>query len=580
MARILGVDIDEHTIRATFVRSSMRKTEVLAYLEAPIVQGMVALETAEPEADPTAGLYPEPAPVLEEAFDVLPNEAEAEAALPEGVDVALADANDDASPEENDSEDTPAETPMVFTSPRDEAVRRALAEILSQLRPGPEQFIAGLDGREASLRILELPAIAAKKKRIAEVLPAEIDDLLPFDIDNLVLDHQLIDDPKGKAMIRVMATAVPREKIAERISELGRAGISPRQLAVGAAALDGLIPLVPALQESGSPKLILEVEGPNAEFCVVEDGRCTFARSVSLGAEAFRSETQRAAFAGLLRRTIAGYRSGGNDAIEAVYLCGEGVADGNELRPWLGEIFGAPVEDLPLPDAPGGDPMLRARHGRSAALACRTASKEKRLNLRIGEFAPAEDGSFFRTHGKLLGICAGVLLGAFAFSSYARYSVLSSEQEALQAELASVTDELFDEETTSVSRAQSLIEGGRAEVDPLPAFTAFDALDRISHAIPEDIEHTTRRLVIEMNDETREGRLEIQGSLATISERDTIASNLEETECFNEVDPGPTSPGPGNEGLNYRLELTIHCPGDEPLVSERESRRNRRGRNR
>ena len=114
--------------------------------------------------------------------------------------------------------------------------------------------------------------------------------------------------------------------------------------------------------------------------------------------------------------------------------------------------------------------------------------------------------------------------------------------------------------------------------EPAAPVTAWDALDAISAAIPQEIQHDARRLTIEIDDESREGRIELQGLVASLAERDTIAANFEAHPCFDEIKPGPTSPGPNNTGLNYRLEATVHCPGDEPIVAPDE-RRSSRSRN-
>jgi len=75
--------------------------------------------------------------------------------------------------------------------------------------------------------------------------------------------------------------------------------------------------------------------------------------------------------------------------------------------------------------------------------------------------------------------------------------------------------------------------------------------------------------VIEIDDQAREGTLEIHGRVASITERDQIAQALEDHDCLNRVVPGPTTPGRGGEGLNYRLEAEIHCPGDEPFIKKK-----------
>ncbi|MEM1415175.1 MAG: hypothetical protein AAGH15_09755 [Myxococcota bacterium] len=182
-----------------------------------------------------------------------------------------------------------------------------------------------------------------------------------------------------------------------------------------------------------------------------------------------------------------------------------------------------------------------------------------------------------RDNARLIAIAAAAVLLSFAFATYARWATLSAEQEELRAQLGEVTEAVFDTRTTSPTRAKELLEGGSSASDPLPRFTAYDALEAISAAVPPEVVHDTRRLIVEIDDVAREGRFEIQGVVPSIAERDTIVAALEAHECFQDVDKGPTS-NAGDDKLSYRLEVTIGCPGDAPAEGEDEGRRRGRGR--
>lgn len=536
MARILGLDIGPQAVRATLVRTALRSTEVVRYLEAPI------LPVGTPLAPGMGGVSPSQDAVASQ------NAADQAAANEEASDGgALA---------------PPGPSKVA-------AVRTALGTLLGQLDRPPEQVIVALDGREASLRIVELPAGAAKK--IAEVLPFELDELVPFEMDEAIVDYQPVD--RTATLLRVLAAAVPKDRVAQHLAELKEVGVDPVEVAVGAAALDGLVRLVPEL-EGDEPRVLVEIRQDRTDVCVLVGGTCHFARTLTGGLEAIRSggETLRRE----LKRTFAAYRATGAPPPERVYLCGEAARLPDAAIPWLADIVGQEVTLLQLPDAPGADPSLRPSFALATALAGRATHRGKRLNLRRGDLAHTRSGGLLRQHARLLAACAACALLAFGYSVWAQYTVLSEEQEQLRAQLAQVTKDIFDEETRSPVRARELLEGGRQTVDPLPKFTAYDVLDAISAAIPPEITHDTRRLTIEIDDETREGRFELQGTVASIAERDTIAANLEAHRCFTEIKPGPTSPGPGNERLNYRLEAEVHCPGDEPVLPDSGRRRSRR----
>ena len=633
MARILGLDIDSHSVRAVLVRTSFGRAEPLEYLEVPIVE-----EDASPDGGDLAswtdggttldglapatmgGPPPPPQPGASghamagaglgfddesTADDVFaPNGAPATAAygqraprmqLPGGFGdplrespQGLADALEpmdsatvaaDTSSDESVAPQLVDEPSGVELSPLERARRRAIRTMISRINPPPDQVIAGLDGKEASLRLVEIPSgIAKKAGRIAEVLPFQLDDMVPFDIEETVVDYQIIGEDGPTT--RLLATAVPKTTVAARLRELKAIGIDPIAMPVGAAALDGLSAFVPQLMEPG-PALVLEVEDANTEMCIVAHGVCVFARSLALGIEELADPTRRGHVLGTFKRSLGGYRAAGGAPFERAYLCGEGVRHAEGLTAFLSRevLNGLMVELLPLPQLEGfTEEADRPRFARAAALAGHTMVKGKRLDLRQGEFAKSQTRGLVKEHARLLAICAAAIFVSFIYATWARWSVLGEEQEELRGRLASVTEELFDEETRSATQARELLEGGSKVIDPLPTMSAFDVLDAITSSIPPEIHHDTRRLDIEIDDVAREGRFEIQGTVASIAERDTIKGKLEEHDCFTEVDPGPTSPGPGNEGLNYRLEVTIKCPGDEPLTPADNTRRSRRGR--
>ncbi len=447
----------------------------------------------------------------------------------------------------------------------DEAQRGAVQGILAAVGRPPDRIAASLDGRDASLRVVSLPAGAAK--RAAEVLPFELESMLPFPVEEAIIDFQPVDDVDGE--VRLMAAAVPADKIRARLEELGALGLDPRELAVGAAALDGVIELVPHLT-TAEPIMLVEVAADHTDLCVLRNGHCEVARTLSHGAlKPDLLETE-------LKRTMISFRASGTEAPERILLAGELASDPNAPG-WLGERLSAEVTQVPLPPGPGSGEGGIGRFARSAALAARMSGRRKRIDMRKGEFTPAATGGLIAQHARLLGVCAAAILLSFLFSTWARWAVLDSERDALSAQLERVTEESFGEGTTSASAARQLVERGPRNRDPLPRFDAYDLLTAVSEKIPPEITHNTRRLHIELDEDGYGARFELQGRVASVSERDQITESLESHECIAEdaIEKGRTSPGPNNEGLNYQIESVVRCPG-APAPEENSRRRRRR----
>jgi general secretion pathway protein L len=443
---------------------------------------------------------------------------------------------------------TPADDPQG----KAEALAGAVRQLMVDLDRTVDGAVVTLSGEEASLRRIEIPTAAVK--RLKQVLPFELESLLPFDLDEAIIDYQPL--AKSATQLSVLATAVPKARIAQRLSELSSCPVESLEMAVGAAALDGLVHVLPALA-TGGPHLLVHVDRRSTDVALLEGGRCVMARTLSSGLDDLEQGHHTELDTGL-RRTLAGHRAqGGNEPVTA-FLSGVAAEDPS-CAAMLEAILGLPLMTITLPTPPIVPPEWAPRFARALALAARMAGRDKRINLRQGEFAPTRTIGGIRKHARLLGAGSAAVLAAFLFSVTARYHVLSAEHDALVERLASTSQELLGEEVRTAAAARTLLSRRRASPDPLPAFDAFDALDALSRSIPAEITHTTRRLLIEIDDESHDGRFEIEGQVGSIAERDTIAAALEAQGCFQSIERGPTRPGPGNQGTMYRLEATLRC---------------------
>jgi len=449
-----------------------------------------------------------------------------------------------------------AEAPLPYSgeSESEEALLgAAVAQVLAEATRAPDRIIASLSGDAASLRLIDLPA--GIEKKVAEVLPGELGAVLPFDVEDAVIDYQVVG--RDENTIQLMAVAAPRQSVANRLRELQSAGIEPRELAVGAASFDGLGAL---LDESLENKTVLVIDvGPNStDFAVLTNGRCTFARTISGGLDLVESG-RRAELGGALQRTFASYRAQRSDTPSLILLSGE-TAPMESARQWLTEQLGIECGVAALPAAAGADEEMRPKFTKAAALAARAISRGKQLDLRQGEFASTAAAGEIRKHLRLIAVCFAAVLLSFGVSLMARYRVARAEHEELTATLVEVSRDLLTEEAHSALHARELLTAGPRIDDPLPRFDAYDVLEGISESIPADIQHDTRRLMIEIDDDGDTGRFEIQGTVGSIAERDRLVEGLQANPCFADVEKGSISTAV-QDRKDYKLVVKVRCEG-------------------
>jgi len=432
-----------------------------------------------------------------------------------------------------------------------EALRAAVGQVLALGSRPPDRIIAALNGEAASLRLIDLPA--GVEKKIAEVLPGELEAVLPFDIADSVVDYQIVG--RTDTTIQLMTVAVPHASVSARLQQLQDAGVDPRELAVGAAAFGGLGGIIGEWL-SERTVLVIDVGPDNTDFAILTAGQCTFARTLSGGMNLVESG-RRTELGASLQRTLASYKAQRSEEPSIILLAGE-TAPMETARQWLTEQLGIECGTVPIPTAPGADEDTVAKFAKAAALAARAISRKKQLDLRQGEFASRVAAGELRQHLRLIAVCVGAVLLSLIISLGARYRVARAEHEQLTEELAEVSQDLLGEETRTALHARELLTAGPRIDDPLPRFDAYDVLEAISESIPAEIKHDTRRLLIEIDDDGETGRFEVQGTVDSIAERDRLVEELQSHTCFADVEKGSISTTVGDR-KDYKVAVKVEC---------------------
>jgi general secretion pathway protein L len=456
------------------------------------------------------------------------------------------------------------------SAPQQELVRSAIRELIAALPSPPDQVIVALDGTRGSLRTVEIPMLA--KKRAYDVLPFELDALLPFEVETAVLDYQEV-GPRGDKL-QLLAAAVPETAIEEALDSLSLAGVSPRELAVGAAALDGLAPYL--VQPPGEAYILVHLDSEQTDVIVLRDGICELARTLDVGSDALSARPEALRFA--LHQTLMKYRGDGGPLPTRLVVMGVGASEPGHVD-FLGRALELEADalSLPAPQSAVGTTVSPV-FGKALALASRTQRRGKRIDMRRGRFARPRGVSQLRDYALLASVCVAALLFSYVFRVWSEYRVLASERDALSEKLALVSEERLGERTTSVKRAKDLLESGGTRKDPLPRFDAYRAMAAVSAAVPEAVKHDTRELEIELDETGQTGKLHLEGLLIDLAARDQVAEAIEAHDCIEQLERGKTSVVPGEDRKKYTLDGAIGCPGAAPPTTKKGTQSNRSGR--
>ncbi len=436
----------------------------------------------------------------------------------------------------------------------------ALRACLGQMPPGGiDSIVTTLDGASCFMHLVELPESA--KKRLAELLPFELEAELPLDIDELLIDHAILGESSGEGSAKVMSilTAAARiEDVQEAIDIVRTASDKqPERVGVSTLELEQLTHLNPALRGE-EPIALVDLGFSRADICIVQAGHLRQARALSLGVEGF-PETAPACVA-RLRQTFAAYATASNTTVSRVYVLGEGAAM-QGLPEYLSGQLGLTVEVLDRLELDGLAEDMQARlpyFGRALAVAMHGV-RGKGLDLRQGELVYERGYEHVKERAPLLaGLMAAVML-SFFFSIWAESRALAAENEALVTSLQEVTRSTFGVETGDPDEAEIELEKARKSKpeDPMPYLDGFGVAVALAETLSTEITHDIEEF------DVAKGKVKMRGLVASASDAQAVAKQFGEHRCIHEPNVTKITQVVNTERERYNLEAEVYCPEDE-----------------
>ena len=127
-----------------------------------------------------------------------------------------------------------------------------LAEVLREKSSSwaGAKVVSSIPGNLFSQRTLTLPF--ADRKRVEKALPFEVEDLVPFDLGDIVIDHLVLGSTAAgkESEKQVLCMMLPKEILRRHLDLLAGAGIDPQAVVPSYAGLFSIANMMPA--ESGA----------------------------------------------------------------------------------------------------------------------------------------------------------------------------------------------------------------------------------------------------------------------------------------------------------------------------------------
>lgn len=432
-----------------------------------------------------------------------------------------------------------------------DAIRRACEGLALQGDP----VACGFAGDSCFVHRLDLPPAAVK--RLAEIVPFELEAQVPVDIDELVYDYTQLS--LNKESLVVLTAAARLSDVRQRISLLRTAiGREPERISLAGFPLANLVSLSPALAAPG-PIALIDMGDVRSELVILKAGRPVLNRTLSAGVEGLPASAT--VLAAALRQSFAAWSVAGGAPMQALYLVGSGGgAPGAEE--YLSQELGITVSALPelaFNQVAEGTSASVSRFASAIGIALGLRAGARDLDLRRGALSYQRGFGFLKEKVPVLAGLSAAVLVSFLFYAWAQNRTLGKEYEALSADLGKATKLALGEETTDPERVDQLLGELLAakEKDPQPSLDAFDVMVKFSEAVPEDITHDVEEFDVQRS------HVKVYGIVDVAEQAEQVASALQSQECFEGVKVSKIAQKVNSDRQKYTLDFEIKCPEDK-----------------
>jgi len=172
------------------------------------------------------------------------------------------------------------------------AVADAIKRLFEKRKIRTKDVAASLSGNAVIVKKITLPLMTDAE--LAESIYWEAEQYIPFDIQDVNLDYQVLErgDSAGKSTMEVLLVAAKKEKIADYTGVIAQAGRTAVVLDVDAFALQNAYEANYGV-EAGAVVVLLNVGASATTINILSGEQSVFTRDISIGGNAYTEALQR-----------------------------------------------------------------------------------------------------------------------------------------------------------------------------------------------------------------------------------------------------------------------------------------------
>lgn len=452
---------------------------------------------------------------------------------------------------------TSTTVPLPPSSEDGDPLVQALSHLKDKIDIGTASVAVALPSEGILYRKLQIPF--KEDSKIRQVLPFELEPLLPIDINNLKFDfhkNHIADQTE------ILAVAIDQSVLQRYMDALSEANIRP-QLVV-----PGVFPLVRYLsssnERSSEQMLVLDVESDKTTFFVVNSGKIELVRRLS---STVHNEQAAEALALKIRQTLTAISEHQDDFIvpAKVYLTGPGLKDT--------DIFKRITLSLELPGEKVNLAQWAPRLEMEDLSNWRPNTMSNALALALLEADGQPCANFHRTTSPLrnfwtayrsyimgpailltvslfVGLC-GVILDKHHLNK----TVKNLDTQIKQVYLSTFpggTINKVDPLTLMKSKIKALQSGDSSSGrNPSSSIRTIDVLLQVSQLIPKDIDVLLTQMTVS------EGSVSISGETDNFNAVDDIKSRVEKGSLFKSVTIASANMDKSGKKVRFKLKIDL-----------------------
>lgn len=173
------------------------------------------------------------------------------------------------------------EEPIVSSSADYQERAVAAIKLILEQAGTYDKIISALPANQAIFKELKLPFMGIDT--IKKVISYEVEPLLPFSLQDAVIDCIITKENKQENNSEILVAAVQNQYIAQHLALFEAAGVQPEKVTVDMFALYGLYSMIPAYAQLSGGVVLLEIEPQSTRMAYIYNGQMRFIRTLPKG---------------------------------------------------------------------------------------------------------------------------------------------------------------------------------------------------------------------------------------------------------------------------------------------------------